>query len=68
MFRILVENNVICRRYWYPLISNQPVYKDEKTVALDNALALSNSVICLPIYPDLSDSETNKIIKIIEEK
>ena len=33
----------------------------------DNALALSNSVICLPIYPDLSDSETNKIIKTIEE-
>ena len=67
MFRILLENDIVCRRYWYPLISSQPVYKNEKNFSLDNALALSESVICLPIYPDLTEFQTNKIIKIIIE-
>ncbi len=67
MFKILRENDIVCRRYWYPLISDQPIYKNEKIFPLENAIALSKSVICLPIYPDLTDNEIDNIIKIIKE-
>lgn len=45
------------RRYFYPLISNYPMYRGLPSSRRDNlpvASQASEQVLCLPIYPDLS--------------
>ena len=52
----LRENEIFGRRYFYPLISNFPMYSDLPSASINNlpiANNLSQQVICLPIYPDL---------------
>lgn len=60
----LRENEIFGRRYFYPLISNFPMYNDLPSASINNlpiANNLSQQVICLPLYPDLD----LKIVKII---
>lgn len=64
----LKENNIFGRRYFYPLISNFLTYMGIKSSKIDNlpvANDIADKVICLPIYPDLMDSNVQKIISII---
>ena len=63
------EHNVFARRYFYPLISEFPMYRglpSADTSNLSIAKNISNKVLCLPIYPDLSLDEQMKIIEIIK--
>jgi dTDP-4-amino-4,6-dideoxygalactose transaminase len=69
LYQSLKENNIYARRYFYPLISDFPMYrglpsanKENLPVATDTAL----KVICLPIYPDLTSSDIEKIVSIIK--
>lgn len=60
--------NIHCRRYFYPLISSFPMYRNlpnniEKATPI--AQKISNQVLCLPIYPDLEDSEIERIIDLL---
>lgn len=60
--------DINCRRYFYPLISSFPMYRNlpttiNKTTPI--AEKISNQVLCLPIYPDLEDSEIERIINIL---
>tara|TARA_Y100000768_G_C23988553_1_gene690543 strand:- start:3455 stop:4543 length:1089 start_codon:yes stop_codon:yes gene_type:complete len=52
------------RRYFYPLITDFKLYGKYKSKFL-KAKALSDSVICLPIYPDLELDDVDAISKII---
>jgi len=64
----LKQNNIIGRRYFYPLISHFDEYKylsSSNIGNLENAEKLSKEVICLPIYPDLENEKINRIIRII---
>lgn len=67
----LKRNNVNGRRYFYPLISQFPTYKGLLSAKPENlpvAEEIAEKVICLPIYPDLSQETIYKICKIIFEK
>lgn len=65
----LKAENIYARRYFYPLISNMPMYRGIVSASKDN-LPISNSiaeqVLCLPIYPNLELKSVNKILKIIQ--
>ena len=65
IFKKLLKNNIFCRKYWYPLISDHSVYKNDKKYDLTNARELSNCVLCLPIYPNLSKSDQKRIVSLI---
>ncbi|WP_224651133.1 DegT/DnrJ/EryC1/StrS family aminotransferase [Pectobacterium versatile] len=63
------ENNIYARRYFYPLISEFSMYKGEPSSKEENLIAahkVSKSVLCLPIYPTLSEDEQDEIINIIK--
>jgi dTDP-4-amino-4,6-dideoxygalactose transaminase len=69
LYQNLRENNIYARRYFYPIISDFPMYRglpsanrENLPVATDTAL----KVLCLPIYPDLTVSDIEKIISIID--
>lgn len=66
----LKENNVFCRRYFYPLISNFPVYDHLPSSSkknLSTANTLSDQVLCLPIYSELSEKEVIYICNLIKK-
>ncbi len=62
------DNNVYARRYFYPLISDFPMYRGMPSASHSNlpvASKAASEVICLPIYPDLSDDQVDYVIALI---
>jgi len=68
VYEELKQNNIYGRRYFYPLISQFPIYK-----GIDSALPgkmpvaerVAEQVICLPIYPDLDRESIVKITNLL---
>ncbi len=64
------EKEIFGRRYFFPLISSMPMYRKMPSANPANlpvANRVSNSVICLPIYPDLPMSEVEKVCEAIRK-
>ena len=64
----LKENNVIGRRYFYPLISTFGTYRglasaDPKNLPV--ATRMADSVICLPMHHELSEDDLRRTLDII---
>ena len=64
----LKEQNILGRRYFFPLISSFSPYRELPSAApgnLPEANKLSDSVICLPMHHALTDEDTEKVVSII---
>jgi dTDP-4-amino-4,6-dideoxygalactose transaminase len=64
------EQGVFARRYFYPLLSDMPMYRGLPSAARDrlpNAAKIARQVLCLPIYPALSDDDVHRVADIILE-
>ena len=64
----LREHGIVTRRYFYPLIAEFPMYRGLPSASLDRlpvATALSRSVLCLPIYPDLDLATVDRISGLV---
>lgn len=62
------KHNIFTRRYFYPLISRFSNYKGLPSASPDNlpvAEKVAEQVICLPIYPDLSNNDCDRVSGII---
>ena len=62
------EQNVLSRRYFYPLISEFSTYRGLESADpknLPNAHRMSDSVLCLPMHHELSDEDIVRILEII---
>jgi len=69
LYEKLKESNIYGRRYFYPLISNMPTYRGLESSNSNNlpiATKVANSVLCLPIYSDLSDDDVQRVIAAIK--
>ena len=69
LYQQLRNNNIFARRYFYPLISDFPMYRGLPSASRENlpvASRVAESVLCLPIYPDLGIDQIQRIIGIIE--
>ena len=68
LYAKLKDNNILGRRYFYPLISEFVTYKGLESAKKENlpvAHKLAESVICLPMYADLTDADVDRIIKVV---
>jgi dTDP-4-amino-4,6-dideoxygalactose transaminase len=68
LYHKLLKNGIYARRYFYPLISDFPMYRDLPSAATSNlpvASKAASEVICLPIYPGLLDEQIDFIITLI---
>ena len=68
LYQKLRDNGIYARRYFYPLISDFPMYRGLPSAAQSNlpvANKAADQVICLPIYPALDAEDQAKIISII---
>jgi len=64
----LKDTGINPRRYFYPLISEFPMYRGLPSANSENlsvAAAASSQVLCLPVYPDLSMSVVGEITSFI---
>lgn len=62
------SNKIYTRRYFYPLISDFPMYRGMLSARRQNlpiATRAASQVLCLPIYPALSADDQQRIINII---
>jgi dTDP-4-amino-4,6-dideoxygalactose transaminase len=62
------EQNVLGRRYFYPLISTFSTYRGLPSAAPDNlpvATKIANEVICLPMHHELSEENLERILNLI---
>ncbi|MBS2783745.1 MULTISPECIES: DegT/DnrJ/EryC1/StrS family aminotransferase [Aeromonas] len=69
LYNKLKSEGIFARRYFYPLISNIPMYNKIPSSSphnLINANSLSSSVICLPLYPGLDSDSITRIIALIK--
>lgn len=68
LYGLLKEHGVLSRRYFYPLISNMPIYRGLSSAVKNNLLnanLVSEQIICLPIYSELELDDCREIVKII---
>ena len=65
----LKAQNILGRRYFYPLISTFSTYRGLPSAApsnLPNAHRMANEVICLPMHHLLTDEDVERIIDVIK--
>lgn len=65
LYNHLKENGIFARRYFYPLISDFKIYDGCRKFDLANARRLADSVLCLPLYNDISLDDVERVIEVI---
>lgn len=71
LYQKLKGSNIYSRRYFYPLISDFPMYRGMPSAHRSNlpaATEAASRVLCLPIYPSLSLNDVEIIASIIAER
>jgi len=69
LYERLRSKGIFTRRYFFPLISALPMYRGFPSSSPSNlpvATEVANQILCLPIYPDLQDSQIEEIARIIK--
>lgn len=65
------EQNILARRYFYPLISEFSTYHHLPSSTkenLPNAHRMADSVLCLPMHHELADEDIERVIDLIVRK
>jgi dTDP-4-amino-4,6-dideoxygalactose transaminase len=68
LYQKLRDHNIHARRYFYPLISDFPMYRDLPSAQrgkLPVAASAAERVLCLPIYPELQRDEQQRVVDAI---
>ncbi|MDR2368962.1 MAG: DegT/DnrJ/EryC1/StrS family aminotransferase [Deltaproteobacteria bacterium] len=70
LYEKLTHHNIFVRRYFYPLISEFSMYHNLPSATEANlsvASSVSRRILCLPIYPDLSLAQAERVVGIIAD-
>jgi dTDP-4-amino-4,6-dideoxygalactose transaminase len=68
IYNLLREHNILTRRYFYPLITQFPMYRSlpsSNAANLPVAVEMAQRILCLPIYPGLADADIARIVDIL---
>jgi len=68
LYRHLAAHGIYGRRYFHPLISRFPMYCGLASAHPSNlpvATRIASQVLCLPIYPTLTDSDIDRVVDCI---
>lgn len=68
LFQKFRDRGIYARRYFYPLISEFPMYRELQSARRDNlpiAYDASRRILCLPIYPTLAEADQGRVIDCI---
>ena len=68
LYEYLRSQDVIVRRYFYPLISDFPMYRDLPSAAPANlpvAHAVAGEILCLPIHAQMDPQAARRVAELI---
>jgi dTDP-4-amino-4,6-dideoxygalactose transaminase len=68
LYQKLKDQGIFARRYFYPLITDFPMYRGMPSAHRDNLPVATDAafkVLCLPIYPNLEQHELERIVNLI---
>jgi dTDP-4-amino-4,6-dideoxygalactose transaminase len=68
LYERLKQRGIWTRRYFYPLLSDLPHYRDVPSAQAANlpvAAAAAAQILCLPIYPDLAAADQDRILSVV---
>lgn len=68
LYQRLKDNGIYTRRYFYPLISDFPMYRSMPSAQRSNlpvAATAADQVLCLPIFPAIEDSTQARILELL---
>lgn len=69
LYALLREHEVYARRYFYPLITDFPMYRGIASAADSNlpvAAQVANQVLCLPLFPDMTEQDLMRVVSVIQ--
>lgn len=68
LYEMLKLQEILARRYFYPLITDFAAYRDLPSADpchLPVAVEAAREILCLPIYPALTDDEVSRVIDAV---
>ncbi len=71
LYEKMKSQNILGRRYFYPLISNFAIYRGLPSATKENlpvATRMADEVICLPMYAELSEEDVEKVLNVVCNK
>ncbi|PPD26289.1 MAG: aminotransferase, partial [Methylomonas sp.] len=68
LYQRMKDVGIFGRRYFYPLITDMPMYRDAPSAMASNlpvARKVADGVICLPLYPALTNDQVAQVVSTI---
>lgn len=68
LYQDLKAHNIHPRRYFYPLISDFPMYRGLSSAQRDNlpvAARIAEQVLCLPMSPGLREADLDRVVTVL---
>ena len=68
LYERLKAEQIYSRRYFYPLLSTLPMYRELPSAAAVNlpvATRAAHQILCLPIFPGLDPADQDRIVDVI---
>ncbi len=68
LYKKMRDKNIYSRRYFYPLISDLEIYEKITSASKKNlpiASIIKDQIICLPIYPALTNDDVLRVVECI---
>jgi len=68
LYQRLREHDVYARRYFFPLVSEFPMYRSLASAGSDNlpvATEVARQVLCLPIFPAMQPQDQRRVIDLV---
>lgn len=69
LYQKMKDRGIYARRYFYPLISDFPMYRGLPSASTGNlpvATEAAQKVLCLPIYPAMHEVDIDRVLAVIE--
>lgn len=61
----LLEMGIPTRKYFYPALHEMKAFRDYSHKSLPVTESIARSILCLPLYPDLSKDDAEKVARAI---
>lgn len=67
LYDALCDQGIMARRYFYPLVTDFEVYQDcmPESSRFPVAADVSARVLCLPIYPEMTEGDVERVVSTI---
>jgi dTDP-4-amino-4,6-dideoxygalactose transaminase len=65
LFNHLKKDNIITRKYFYPLVCDYPEFAMFKKTDLPIAKKIAKSSLCIPIFHDITDEQIQRVVHSI---